>query len=439
MSLIPETDLAESLLSFRQSVADNNLPNANLLLVRPYSVETSWLTQVQEVQLSAVFFLTAQQSEIQVMGFVTDAPLPADNDASATKHDFYAMAKIHSAAVFDLQKAIPLHSVCIPKPWGQEIWFTGMENRGVSRVSSNHPELDQNSITVPLPWLLSMAPRFTHQGANLALLKILDPLPDPVLGDLYFELHSEKREVYVVTKIDEQAWPDGTAGIRLGMNQKQRSQFPGDTEFRAAYLKAVQDYRGIRERIDVEPTLIQSEDVRAQEHKLRSHMQSFTAIQPLEVGNTVVVQPDIPHSLLHGVRVVEFQSPVYERYIISFAQKVLTQNTWDSEQAIKRMQLGAPPLPEFEQVECSKLVTVERIVSFDEFNVWRILLQPHSTTCLTPNIPYAICIGISGQTLVAGLDILPEQACFVPEPACKLEIENRGDTASTCLIAAPGL
>ncbi len=437
MSLIPEPDLAESLLSFRQAGA------ANLLLVRPYSIDTSWLSRVQKIELSAVFLLSALQSEIQVLGFVTDAALPARSDTSVTEQDFYTLAKHYSATVFDLQKAIPLHSVEIPKPWGQEIWFTGMEDRGVSGVSSNLSEalpgqyLENTS--VPLPWLLSMAPLFTHQAVKLALLKILDPLPDPVLGDLYFELHSKKYEVYVVTRIDEQAWPDGKAGIRLGMNQDQRTQYSGDNEFRSSFLKAVRAYHAVRKRIDTEPKRIPTKAVRAEEHKLRIHMQSFTAVQSLELGDTVVVQPDMPHSLLHGVRVVEFQSPVYERYIISFAQKVLTQNNWDSEQAIERMQLGAPSLPEFEAVECNDLVNVERIVRFDEFNVWQIRLQPQGIIRLTPNIPYAICMGISGQTHVAGLDILPEHACLIPQAACKLNIENTSNSTSACLIAAPGL
>ena len=434
-----DPDLAKALFSFRQSIAENNLPNASLLLIRPYCMQTFWLRHKQEIQLSAVFMLSAHNSEIQVLGFVTDRVLSATTNTSATHQDFYDLAQSYSAAIFNLQKAIPLHSVCIPKPWGQEIWYTGMEDRGVCSVGSNYPELNQENNTVPLPWLLSMAPEYTHKEANLALLKILDPLADAVLGDLYFELHTEKHEVYVVTNINDVAWPEGDGGIRLGMNQEKRSQYTNDDAFRAAYLKAVLAYQAIRERIDQEPTLKLSDNVKVEEKKLRMQMQNFTALQTLSVGDAVVVQPDTPHSLLHGVRVVEFQSPVYERYIISFAQKVLTQKTWDSEQAIERMQLGAPPLPKFEPVESNKRATVERIVRFDEFNVWRVQLQAHSAIQLTPDIPYAICIGISGKTHVAGLDVQPEQACLIPEPACGLLIENNSDTSATSLIAAPGL
>ncbi|MEM7365774.1 MAG: hypothetical protein AAF525_17280, partial [Pseudomonadota bacterium] len=40
----------------------------------------------------------------------------------------------------------PLSSVRIPKPWGEEIWFTGIEARGVSHV-----------LDTPLHWLLHVA------------------------------------------------------------------------------------------------------------------------------------------------------------------------------------------------------------------------------------------------------------------------------------------
>ena len=36
--------------------------------------------------------------------------------------------------LFDLNAPIPLQPIAIPKPWGQEIWYTGIEQRGVAEV-----------------------------------------------------------------------------------------------------------------------------------------------------------------------------------------------------------------------------------------------------------------------------------------------------------------
>jgi len=284
-----------------------------------------------------------------------------------------------------------------------------------------------------------MAPEFIHNASEISLLKILDPDPDPVKGDLYFELHREKHEVYVVTRVNEKAWPNGEAGIRLGMNQELRAQYSDDAVFRSAFLDAVQDYRAVRDIIDSQPSFKTAGENDETELKLRAHMQSFTAIRPLHMGDAVIVQPDTPHSLLHGVRVVEFQSPVYERYIISFAQPVLTQNSWDSEAAIARMRLDTPKAPVFEPVKQSESVTIDRIASFDEFNVWRMHLLPGGTCQLSPDLPYAICIGLSGETNMHEQVLQAEQACFLPHTACNNTITNNSKTPSSCLVAAPGL
>ena len=75
-------------------------------------------------------------------------------------------------------------------------------------------------------------------------------------------------------------------------------------------------------------------------------MESFTRLLDLRVGDVVRVEPYYPHSLQHGVRVVELQTPTYERFIISFAQQVVTQDHWDSEHAIAHMSLDPAPEPQ---------------------------------------------------------------------------------------------
>ena len=73
------------------------------------------------------------------------------------------------------------------------------------------------------------------------------------------------------------------------------------------------------------------------ERKAKKNMNAFTTIKKIQLGDVIRGPTWVPHSLQHEVRVVEFQTPTYERFIISFEQKVLTQKNWDSEYAIKRL------------------------------------------------------------------------------------------------------
>ena len=161
-------------------------------------------------------------------------------------------------------------------------------------------------------------------------------------------------------------------------------------------------------------------------------MESFTAMRELRVGDIVRVPTWTPHSLQHGVRVVEFQTPTYERYIISFAQRVLTQDHWDSEHAIANMHLEEPETDAFEPVANG----VERVARFDDFNVWRVDLSTAAPLHLPEDIPYAVCLCLSGKVDIGDLRLTPEQACFIPFSA--LENTNLNNTGQL-LIAAPNL
>ena len=222
----------------------------------------------------------------------------------------------------------------------------GIEERGESRVHTDGGEL-------PLSKYLDAA----GIAAPVILLKVLDPHPEPVRGDLYFEVHEHKREVYVVTAVDRGAWPDGKGRIRFGMSQDMRRRFADDGEFRAAYLAAVREYEGTRRSIDRGDAVMAEDEARK-----RAAMDAFTNLKSLRPSDVVVVPTWTPHALQHGTRVVEFQTAAYERYIISFAQKVLTQDGWDSERAIARLRLDPPADPAFEEVA----PRVDRIASFDD-------------------------------------------------------------------------
>jgi hypothetical protein len=329
-----------------------------------------------------------------------------------------------------LDEPVLLTPVHIDKPWGQEIWHTGIEARGESGVQTSAGVL-------PLSQYLALAPHRLTRQAPLVLLKILDPRPEPVRGDLYFETHDEKQEVYVVTHVDPRAWPDGAGAIRFGMNQELRRQYADDDAFRRDYLTAVKAYEAVRRAIDAGDAVDE-----AREAELRGAMNAFTSLRELRVGDVVVVPTWLPHSLQHGVRVIEFQTPTYERYIISFAQRVLTQNHWDSEVAVPRMHLDLPALPQFQEVAQG----VENIVTFDDFRVWRVTIPGGKEVSLPTHPSYLLCMGVCNTVSLGGLDLAAEQAALVPAAALTehrhqhcARLRNPGTDPAIVLVAAPDL
>ena len=307
-----------------------------------------------------------------------------------------------------LDAPVALHPVAIDKPWGQEIWFSGIEQRGESSVRQGDAEL-------PLSHYLALAPERLAKRAAPILLKILDPKAQAGTGNLYFETHDTKQEVYVVTHVDNSAWPDGTGAIRLGMNQTLRKKYHSDEEFRAAYLAAVENYERIRRKID---SLSGSPVDELEESQLRQTMENFTAAVPLTPGDVVQVAPGIPHSLQHGVRVFEFQTPTYERNIISFNQQVVTQDHWDSRYAIASMSLAGPQPPRLETISDTGDVCVERVVDFDEFSVLRVALATNTTWPIDHHDSYAMLAIISGAAdLQTNAGTLPLHASGTPQPA----------------------
>ncbi len=315
-------------------------------------------------------------------------------------------------------RPVKLVPISVAKPWGREIWYSGIEERGESRVLTAGGEL-----------LLSDYLDAVGIPTSVILLKVLDPHPEPVRGDLYFEVHEHKREVYVVTAVDRGAWPDGTGRIRFGMNQGMRRRFADDHEFRGAYLAAVREYEVLRQRID------RGNAVPAEEEACkRAAMDAFTSLKRLHPSDVVVVPTWTPHALQHGTRVAEFQTASYERYIISFAQKVLTQDGWDSEHAIARLRLDAPDEPVFEPVAPG----VECIASFDDFGVWRAAVERGGSVALPSRGNHALCMALEGRIAIGGVELGPEEACLIPESGLGAHRITTGATAR-CLIAAPGL
>ena len=75
--------------------------------------------------------------------------------------------------------------------------------------------------TAPLPWVLGALPRdmLGVELSRMVLLKILDTLPDESFGDLYYEIHEEKEELYFVSGVNREAWPEGIGEIGIGFKK----------------------------------------------------------------------------------------------------------------------------------------------------------------------------------------------------------------------------
>lgn len=195
-----------------------------------------------------------------------------------------------------------LEPVTVRKPWGREVWYSGIEERGESGV------LDRGE-RIPLSRFLS-----THgRRRPVTLLKTLHP----DAGNLYLEIHEHKHEVYIVDALDTACWP-AAGQMLLGANVAASGL--GDAAFREHLLAT------------------------ARAAEASGHVDGVAALMqavPLEVGDAVAIAPRVPHSLLRGVSVVEFQTPVFERKILAASQRVATQTGWDSAEAVDLIDLNA--------------------------------------------------------------------------------------------------
>ena len=332
-------------------------------------------------------------------------------------------ARRMGAAIISSDRPLQLESCIVPKPWGREIWYTGIEARGVSRVRGDTGATD-------LPYALGMfpVPIVGDREEAPLLLKVLDPLPDEIYGDLYLEVHREKWETYVVLSVDPSAWPDGagvlmaglhpdavenagrekSGGGKNGKGKKPKAKSPRAISAKArqaalgkalkeritAYEKVRRDIDGrldriLRERGDdpdrpVPPELHRElvrslpKSLRAREQKLRGAVEEMLGRIPLRPGDVVTLPPGVLHSLRHGVKVIEFQTPTYERLIAMFAQKVLTQPNWDVSEALSTMEMSPYRPPETAMVHQHNGVWVEQVVHFPQFQVHRTRMETNA-------------------------------------------------------------
>ena len=358
-----------------------------------------------------------------------------------SREAFFKLTEANNLSTIVLNKPLALDPVTVKKPWGEEIWFSGIEERGVS--SSNG---------IPITFLIEIFGEFLGCSKPPILLKVLAPNPEPNLGDLYFELHEKKTEVYVVTDIDLGSWPNGIGKIRLGFNDKEIQSQGTPEKFVEKYLSSVESYQRCRNLIDSKvdqmkvslglskDEIIETELYRTflaeidktiidDEKMLRKEMNKFTKLHEIKIGDAIKVKPYIPHSLQHGVRVVEFQTPHYERYILSFGQKVITQDHWDTKAALMKARISEARIERPKKLDAFQDI----VADFDEFNVTRAVLPSRSELKIEEK-GYCLIIGISGETKLGSSKVKNEKAFFIP-PMKKLVMTNESEAESCFLIA----
>ena len=233
-----------------------------------------------------------------------------------------------------------LEPVTVRKPWGREVWYSGIEARGESRVHHGGERIRLSQFLATL-----------RRDRPVTLLKTLHP----DAGNLYVEVHERKYEVYIVDEVDAERWPE--AGQMLLGASVERGGL-GEAEFRERMLAAA----------------------RAAEASCRvDGVAALMRPVPLAVGDAVAIAPRVPHSLLRGVSVVEFQTPVFERKILAASQRVATQAGWDSAEAVDLIDLEAEP--------CVTPRTSEprqTLGASDTFTVTRHRLGPGDTLAVPP-------------------------------------------------------
>ncbi len=241
-------------------------------------------------------------------------------------------------------------------------------------------------------------PLIGENEPEVILLKTLEPAPEPVFGDLYLEVHEEKWETYLVLEVDGKAWPDGAGCLKAGLDadvEKKYRKTHGKNwkqSLLADLGSAIAEYEKVRNRLDdlLEQAAVKKPksgrekllaglpgDLIKKEARLREKAEAFLGSHFLTPGDVACLPPGVLHSLRHGMKVVEFQTPTYERLIAMFSQRVVTQDHWDTERALEVMD-KAPYHPAHppENPSVQEGVARHMIVDFPQFSVMKLHLDP---------------------------------------------------------------
>ena len=344
------------------------------------------------------------------------SPKEPGEQSLAMHHTIDASGQAHVTGdgwEFALTAPKRLLPVTISKPWGEERWYTGMEARGESRVQGERGDL-------PLSAYLALAPDQIGAGLPVVLLKLLVSRAETRLGELYCEVHREKAEAYLVTGVDEQAWPAGEAWLRYGIDPRERAASASDDALRARlYASAT--------ALEAAPN---------DPERLAAFEQLIGRV-PLRRGSCFQIARGVPHGLPHGVRVIEFQTPTYERLILAASQPVVTQDHWDVAAATAALRLEAPdPTP---PPDPSLPPGQLRLARFSDFGA-RVLhfnsqTQGHR---LPPTRGAVVVCCTAGQVSVGDLLLGPEEAVIVPQAAILegMELTTEHEDGGGAVVAA---
>jgi len=343
----------------------------------------------------------------------------------------------------NMHAPVLLHTHREPKPWGAEVWFTGIEKRGVSTVQTVCGQ------HFSLPVFLTMQAGPQGRPVTPPLLKILEPQPNRSCGSLYIEVHEQKWETYIVTGVARELYPDGEGELLFGFSEAKLKEFGGnEAAFREALLENVRSYEVLRRALDGEippseaSSLTSHSTVKEQSERaevLWQRVRSFFNVRRVRVGDVIQVPPFVPHSLQAGVQVVEFQTPTYERLILAFNQKVLTQSHWDSERAIGTARFG-----DFESSAVREHSGWQTIVRFPEFTVCRGELAPdgYLPVSSSSNKLHSLVFVISGEMAICSGDdaihmpLSAGQAALLPWrwTSTGVRLRNVGNGSAVCLL-----
>jgi mannose-6-phosphate isomerase class I len=239
--------------------------------------------------------------------------------------------------------------------------------------------------------------------------------------------------------------------MKYGVSQEQRSQFASDDEFKERFKSLCLEYENCRKEIDnylesvvsqdlnsaTNPSKASREDAiprewREKEAKLESEINRFVGWLDLRQGDVVKVQRRVPHSLQYGITVVEFQTPVYERLIVTFNQKVLTQSHWDVSKAFEIMEINHPLSQNLLCLEDNDQILMEQVVDFKDFEVLRITQRAETFKLDLGKFGHSIIFALKSNITVIGDEVVAlasGEACFIPAACSSILVKAESDDA----------
>jgi hypothetical protein len=141
--------------------------------------------------------------------------------------------------------------------------------------------------------------------------------------------------------------------------------------------------------------------------------------------------------LQHGVRTVEVQTPVYERLILSFAQKVLTQADWDTDTAAALLCMDPPAVAPWPIAAQGDGWREEQIVEFDDFAVHRVAIEPAARYRIGTSEQYRLLMAVGEGLQLDRAALAADAALLLPADWRGGEVINRSPQPAYLLLATP--